>query len=390
MVLRQRRLVKLGVSRIPPRNVRVAASPAGRGRKPNSHTEMDGIRWDRSTFSRLTLAVVSVAIALVLSLWLEPVLDATTVFVVAVVVVAWFAGLVPGLLAVFLATIAVDYAFTPPLYSFKFGIDHAPRVVLFAVLAGFIASASATRRRAEDLLRRARDELDVRVRERTADLTNANERLEELAGRLINAQEEERSRIGRELHDHISQRLGILAIKIDQARADMPNPQGSVGEALRDLRQHTSEITGDVHRLSHRLHSSMLDHLGLVPALQKLVEEIAESHAMKIDFVHTPVPASLPPDVALCLFRIAEESLNNVAKHSGAHAARVEVARDADGVRLTVDDSGVGFDPATAEGRAGLGFVSMRERLRLIHGTLQVHSDGSQGTRIEAWVPVRA
>jgi signal transduction histidine kinase len=351
---------------------------------------MDGIRSTRSTLSRLTLAVVSVAIALVLSLWLEPVLDATTVFVVAVVVVAWFAGLVPGLLAVFLATIAVDYAFTPPLYSFKFGIDHAPRVVLFALLAGFIASASAARRRAEDLLRHARDELDVRVRERTADLTHANERLEELAGRLINAQEEERSRIGRELHDHISQRLGILAIKIDQARADMPHPQGSVGDALRDLRQHTSEITGDVHRLSHRLHSSMLDHLGLVPALQKLVEEIAQSHALKIDFVHTPVPASLPPDVALCLFRIAEESLNNVATHSGARAARVEVARDADGVRLTVDDSGVGFDPATVEGRAGLGFVSMRERLRLIHGTLQVRSDGSQGTRIEAWVPVRA
>ena len=113
----------------------------------------------------------------------------------------------------------------------------------------------------------------------------AEQALEELAGRLIHAQEEERSRIGRELHDHISQTLGVLTIKIDQLRADGATAP-SIGDALEELRQDTSEITDDVHRLSHRLHSSTLDYLGLVPALQKLVSEFSERHGIAITFAH--------------------------------------------------------------------------------------------------------
>jgi PAS domain S-box-containing protein len=628
--------------------------------------------------TRSGLAAICIAIALLLSLWLEPTVDATTLFLVAIVVVAWFGGLGPGLLAVVLATLAVDYAFTPPLYALKFGFAHAPRVTLFALLAAFIASASASRRQAEASLRKARDDLDVRVRERTAELSQANHRLatqyaatsilaesdgiaratpkllqaigqstgwewgalwtvdraagvlrcqnvwhqpdveaaefdaairqttfavgtgipglvcqraeplwipdvtqdptfarsasvpalglksamafpidlggdafgviefmsrtvrqpdrqqletltaigsqigqfierrraeeavreqadllnlthdtvfvrdwndvitywnrgaeelygwtraeavgrtshelmhtafpvplpeimgellrtgrwegelvhtdrngtrvnaasrwslqrdaqgqpaailetnndvterkraeealDELAGRLINAQEEERSRIGRELHDHVSQRLGILAIKIDQLRAEPSMTPASIGDALDDVRQHTSEITGDVHRLSHRLHSSMLDHLGLVPALHRLVNEFAERHQLAIGFSHAPMPSALPPDVALCLFRVAEESLTNIAKHSGARSARVDLAGGNDGIRLTVEDTGRGFDQKSLEQRAGLGFVSMRERLRLVHGTLHIRSAPSRGTRIEARIPAR-
>jgi signal transduction histidine kinase len=216
----------------------------------------------------------------------------------------------------------------------------------------------------------------------------AEEALEDLAGRLIRAQEEERRRVGRELHDHISQTLGVLTIMIDQLRADQTITPGAA-DALEELRQKTSDITDDVHRLSHRLHSSTLDYLGLVPALQKLVSEFSERHGIAMTLTHASVPSSLPSEVALCLFRVAEESLTNVAKHSQAPSATVHVASTRDGIHLTVEDAGTGFDVATCGSRAGLGFVSMQERLRVLHGTIRVDSAPSRGTRIDAWVPAK-
>ena len=203
---------------------------------------------------------------------------------------------------------------------------------------------------------------------------------------MIHAQEEERSRIGRELHDHISQTLGILTIKIDQLRAEPAVPP-TVGGALDELRRDTVEITDDVHRLSHRLHSSTLDYLGLVPALQKLVTEFSERHAIAIDFSHASLPAPLSSDVALCLFRVTEEALANVAKHSHARSAQVCVTGAPDGIHLIVEDAGTGFDSARVEKRAGLGLVSMQERLRVLRGTVRVDSSPSRGTRVDAWIP---
>jgi NO-binding membrane sensor protein with MHYT domain/signal transduction histidine kinase len=208
----------------------------------------------------------------------------------------------------------------------------------------------------------------------------------ELAGRLIDAQEEERSRIGRELHDHISQTLNVLTIKIDQLSANAEITAG-IATALDELRRDTSDIGDDVRRLSHRLHSSTLDYLGIVPALQKLVAELSDRHGISIAFTHTLLPAALPSEVALCLFRIAEESLANVAKHSKARSAQVHIGGAADGIHLTVEDAGEGFDVTGARGRAGLGLVSMRERLRILHGTLRIDSAPARGTRIDVWIP---
>jgi PAS domain S-box-containing protein len=218
------------------------------------------------------------------------------------------------------------------------------------------------------------------------DRKRAEEDLEELAGRLIHAQEEERSRIGRELHDHISQMLGVLTIRIDQLRAD-PSTPSAVAMSLEELRQSTMEITSDVHGLSHRLHSSALDYLGLVPALQKLIGDFAQRHGIAIDFSHASIPPSLPSDVGLCLFRVVEESLTNMAKHSGTQSARVNVTGSSNGIHLTVADAGRGFDLDSLERRAGLGFVSMRERLRVLRGTVHVDSAPSRGTTIDVWVP---
>src|SRR6185436_13593320 len=139
---------------------------------------------------------------------------------------------------------------------------------------------------------------------------------------------------------------GLLAIKIDQLRL---NTTGTTTAALDDLRQHTSEITDDIHGLSHRLHSSMLDHLGVVPALQRLVRECSQRYAMPIAFTHASLPGPVPSDVALCLFRVVEESLTNIAKHSRASSARVDLGADDSGIRLTVADDGIGFDPSIVE-----------------------------------------
>ena len=156
-----------------------------------------------------------------------------------------------------------------------------------------------------------------------------------LSGRLIQAQEEERSRIGRELHDDISQSLGLLAIKIDQLRADSATPS-PVGGALEVLKQDVGDVAADVHRLSHQLHSSTLDYLGLVPAVRRLLEDFSHLHGISVAFADESQASALPPDVALSLFRIVQESLNNVARHSHARSVRVRITGTVSYTHLTL------------------------------------------------------
>jgi PAS domain S-box-containing protein len=215
---------------------------------------------------------------------------------------------------------------------------------------------------------------------------DAERELEELSGRLIHAQEEERSRIGRELHDDISQSLGLLAITIDQLCADPATPP-PIDHALQRLKDDAGEVAADVHRLSHQLHSSTLAYLGLAPAVKSLVHDFSNRHGIAVAFVDES-SSRVSPDVALALFRIVQESLNNIAKHSQARSAHVRLTGTAEGVHLSVEDDGVGFERARLERRPGLGFISMRERLRLLHGTVHIDSSAGRGTRIDVDVPV--
>ena len=187
------------------------------------------------------------------------------------------------------------------------------------------------------------------------DRKHTESELEELSGRLIHAQEEERSRIGRELHDDISQSLGLLAIKIDQLRADPATPP-PVGSALESLKQDVGDVGADVHRLSHQLHSSTLDYLGLVPAVKRLVGDFSNRHGISVAFVDESPSSALPRDVALSLFRIVQESLNNVAKHSHARSVRVRLTGMDGRVHLAIEDDGVRFrrGPSRQTRRVGL------------------------------------
>ncbi len=210
--------------------------------------------------------------------------------------------------------------------------------------------------------------------------------LRELSGRLINAQEEERSRIARDLHDDMNQRLGLLAFGLEQLSGKLPD--GEAKSEIQELWQQTSGLSQDVHRLSHELHPATLEQLGLVAAARALCTEFSKKQGVEVYFTEHDVPPQLPEHVSLCLYRILQESLQNIAKHSEANVVKVVLDRGLDGVHLTVEDDGIGFDAAN-QSRGGLGLLSMRERLHLVGGSIRIDSAPSQGTRVKVLVPNR-
>jgi len=220
------------------------------------------------------------------------------------------------------------------------------------------------------------------------DRKTTQESLEELSGRLINAHEEERTRIARELHDDFSQRMALQGIGLGQLWKKLPASEIDVRAKVQELWKRNQEISSDMHSLSHQLHSSKLEHVGLAPALMGLCEELSSKFTIQINFAEHGISSEIPKDVALCLFRIAQESLGNVVKHSRAKQAEVELISTNNGIRLRIVDAGVGFDPALRSGSGGLGLVSMRERLRLVGGGLSVQSAPMRGTEILAAVPL--
>jgi PAS domain S-box-containing protein len=212
--------------------------------------------------------------------------------------------------------------------------------------------------------------------------------LEELSGRLITAQEEERTRIARELHDDFSQRLALQGIGLGQLWKKLLESQVEERAKVLELLKRTQEISSDLHSLSHQLHSSKLEHVGLVPALIGLCEEMSSQYRIQIEFTDRGISSEIPKDVALCLFRIAQEALGNVVKHSRAKQAQAELYGANNEIRLRIVDAGVGFDPALRSALAGMGLVSMRERLRLVGGRLSVRSEPMRGTEILVEVPL--
>jgi signal transduction histidine kinase len=207
-----------------------------------------------------------------------------------------------------------------------------------------------------------------------------------LSGRLIGAQEEERARLARELHDDVTQRLALLAIDAGREERKSSTPAG--GSAMRAMREGLARLSEDVHALSYRLHPSILEDLGLIEALKSECERFARTSSARVDVTAAEVPANLPGDVALCLFRIAQEALRNIARHARAKRAEVSLRRVNGGLQLVVRDDGAGFDTAHRAGTS-LGHASMRQRTFLLGGKIDIDSRPGRGTTIAAWVPLR-
>lgn len=217
----------------------------------------------------------------------------------------------------------------------------------------------------------------------------AEEALATVGRRLIEAHEEERTRIGRELHDDINQRLALLAVELDRWRLNTVSTE-ELDEKVLHAQNRITAIAKDVQTLSHRLHSSKLDYLGLATAATSFCREIAQQSGFDVRFIHKDVPRTLPKEVSLCLFRVLQEAVQNAVKHSGVRHLTIELLGSSDFIELKIKDAGIGFDEREAFTGRGLGLISMRERLQLVNGALTVTSAPGAGTTIVARVPLVA
>ena len=224
--------------------------------------------------------------------------------------------------------------------------------------------------------------IDVTERKR------AEEALSTMGRRLIEAHEQERTWIGRELHDDINQRLALLAVELDQCSKEGSTDPNSL-DRFHHAQQRITEIATDIQALSHRLHSSKLDYLGLAIAAKSFCKELSEKAKVEIDFRHAELPHNLPKEVSLCLFRVMQEALQNAVKYSGVHTFQVDLRGTSDAIELTVADTGRGFEEQDTLSRQGIGLISMRERLQIVHGELKLQSKAGAGTTIWARVPLK-
>jgi signal transduction histidine kinase len=216
----------------------------------------------------------------------------------------------------------------------------------------------------------------------------AEEALARVGGRLIEAHEEERTWIARELHDDIAQRLALLTIELEQTGQDPTNSVATIRNRVREQLKRVQEISSDVQEMSHRLHSSKLRYLGIAVAARSFCQELAELHQVEIDFTHADIPPKVPEEISLCLFRVMQEALRNAVKHSGVRHFEVELGGAQDELRLTVRDAGLGFEPEDLVSKRGLGLISMQERVNLLNGTFSINSQPGCGTTIHARVPL--
>src|SRR5262245_23500873 len=233
----------------------------------------------------------------------------------------------------------------------------------------------------------------VRMVGMVADITprkHAEEVLSSVSRRLLEAQEAERARIARDLHDDIGQRLALLSIALEQLQQLSSTPGTDLRGSIDVVRRQASGIAVDVHALSHELHSSKLQLLGVVAAIKGFCSEISARQKVDVDFSHQDVPGTVRPDIALCLFRVLQEALQNAVRHSCAGHFTVNLQGTPEVIRLTVRDGGRGFDPESVSQDGGLGLTSMRERLKLVDGDLSIESQPGTGTTIVAQVPLSA
>ena len=289
---------------------------------------------------------------------------ASLLYVMVVVVLARICDFVLSLVASLVAAVLLAYI-APPAYSFR--IDDPLDVV--AVLTFLVASLTVA-----SLVSRLRI-----MRE---------EALSSVHRKLVDAEERESSRIGRELHEDISQRLALVLAHIDQLTTVIPHRDDGLPSILDVLRKQIDEVASDLQVLAQNLHSEKLEILGLSRCARSFCDQFANHHQLEIDFRSQDFGNHMPRDVSLSLFRILQESLRNSAQHSGARHCEVELSQTPEAIHLMVRDSGAGFNPETIKNSKGLGLISMQERAKLVNGEVSIQSKPKHGTTIHAIVPI--
>jgi len=212
--------------------------------------------------------------------------------------------------------------------------------------------------------------------------------LSSVSRKLIEAQEQERVRIARELHDDINQRIALLSVTLEGITRQIPESAPEVADSIQALARDTMEIGNDIQVISHRLHSSHLEYVGIVGAARSFCRELAKQQNVTISFAENGMERAVPHDIALCLYRVLQEALHNAVKHSGVEHFAVELRGSPDDLRLMVRDSGAGFDAESANNGQGLGLTSMRERVNLVNGTISISSSFESGTEVSVRIPM--
>jgi signal transduction histidine kinase len=359
---------------------------------------------------RYVVAILTVALAHAAGLLLVPVLEGhvSPLFLTAVMVSALYGGLGPGLLAGVLSAFASAFFYVPPYYSLDIGFDDFLRLVVFMIMAALISWLSAARKQSEEALRAARDELELRVRQRTEELRQANERLtlevierqrgqeqilahrerlRSLASDLSRSEERERRRIAIALHDGIGHALAASVIKLrtlmQTESLDGAEPQI---EAACNLVEKAIEYT---RSLTLELSPPILYELGLVAAVEWLAEQFEQRHGIAVSVVDDESSAAIPEEIRGVLFAAIRELLVNVIKHAKASSVSIEIARPDRRLHVVVRDDGAGFDSQLRQWRsAGFGLFNIRERISGLGGSIDIQSTPGAGCTVALSVPL--
>ena len=352
-------------------------------------------RISRSALLRYLLAIVAVVAALLVSTALNPVAGDRVVYVLlfpAIAFSTWYCGIGPSIIAIVLAVIGAVYDPRPLVHSL-----HMPSLAeiistsVFLLCSVLLVALGESRRRQNETLRNAQGELEARVRERTADLDGANQNLRKLSARLLQLQDEERRRIARELHDSVGQMLAALTMNLSAVRVDIDRLT-KTAHSLADSENLVQEMSTEVRTISHLLHPPLLDEAGLVSALRWYVDGFAVRSKIKVDLDLPAEFGRLPRESETAIFRVVQECLTNIHRHSGSSAAKIRLRQHENQVLVEIEDKGKGIpqekqQEMATEGSPGVGIRGMRERIRQLGGTLEINS-GASGTVVTVWLPI--
>lgn len=344
---------------------------------------------------RYTLAVLSALLSLLLCFLLGPFLGIAGCYLLVflpVAVAAWYCGVGPSILAVVIALAGATVGFTFRAHSFLTPELGSSISMLVFVLSSFVVMAlGESRLRENAALHQAQGELELRVRERTADLDSANLSLRDLSTRLMKLQDEERRRIARELHDSVGQTLAALAMNLALVRSDVER-LSKIANALNDSESLVRDMSTEVRTISHLLHPPLLDEAGLSSAIHWYGDGFAKRSGIKVEIDVPEDLDRLPAELETAIFRVVQECLTNIHRHSGSAVARIRVRRHDDQVAVEIEDKGRGIPPEKQEemattGTPGVGVRGMKERIRQLGGTLDIDSS-NKGTLVKLQIPV--
>ena len=361
-------------------------------------SETSSLRIPASTPARFGVAFVATLLALLAARALNHFADSSAAYITTLAAVAfcgWYCGIMPAIASIAFSLLSIDYWSIAPTHSFR--IAHTAdlfKLLAFACAGVLIAAIGESSRRERERLWDAAGELEEKVQQRTSELDHANDSLRQLTGRLLNLQDEERRRIARELHDNAGQALAALAMNLSTVAKDLDQLMKTAG-TVADSASMVQQMSNDIRTMSYLLHPPLLDETGLGPALQWYVEGFSERSKIAVELECGKDLGRLSREVETAVFRLVQECLTNIHRHSGSPTATIRIKRTDGHVRVEVSDKGKGISPKMREqmesgGTVGVGIRGMRERVRQLGGSLEINSDGiGSGTRIVVRLPAK-